>query len=92
MSESVFLKVTSAFWIGGEIAKAGEVVEVSTSEAKDLLQRGKAVLANAEDAPKVAPKLGLSVGDTKRADEDEAPAATESAEPEAPAKPAKGKK
>lgn len=77
---SVHLKVTSAFWIGGEIAKPGEVVEVTTAEAKDLLQRGKAVLANADDAPKVAPKVGLSVGETKDADESESDGDKETAE------------
>lgn len=95
MSESVYLKVTSAFLIAGEIAKVGEIVEVSTAEARDLLQRGKAVLANAEDAPKVAPKVGLSVGDTKREDEgDEKPADAEgeTADTEATAKRGKGKK
>lgn len=43
--KNVFLKVSSAFLVGGEIAKAGEVVEVSEAEAKDLLHRGKATLA-----------------------------------------------
>ncbi len=53
MSDSVFLKVSSAFLVAGEIAKVGEIVEVSHGEAKDLLQRGKAVLATADDAPVV---------------------------------------
>jgi hypothetical protein len=93
MSESVHLKVTSAFLIGGEIAKTGEIVEVTTAEARDLLQRGKAVLADAEDAPKVAPKVGLSVGDTKSEDEgEEKPAGEETADAEEPAKRGKGKK
>lgn len=70
---SIFLKITSAVWIGGEIAKPGNIVEVSDLEAKDLLGREVAVLANAEDAPKVAPKAGpISVGDS---DEDEGEAA-----------------
>ena len=51
MSKSVFLKVSSAFMVGGHIAKTGEIVEVSEGEAKDLLQRGKAILATAADAP-----------------------------------------
>ena len=51
MSESVFLKVSSAFLCGGAIAKKGEVVEVSNVEAKDLLARGKAVVATESDAP-----------------------------------------
>ncbi len=51
MTKSVFLKVSSAFLVGGTIAKTGEIVEVSEGEAKDLLQRGKATLATAADAP-----------------------------------------
>lgn len=51
MTKSVFLKVSSAFLVGGQIAKTGEIVEVTEAEAKDLLQRGKATLATANDAP-----------------------------------------
>ena len=71
MSESIALKVTSAFLVGGEVATPGEIVEVTVSEAKDLLQRGKAVLAVAEDAPKVERQPGpISTGED---DEAEAP-------------------
>jgi len=70
MSETILLKVTSALWIGGSIAKAGEIIEVSYTEAKDLLGRGKAVLADDADAPKVAPRP-LSVSGTKEDDESE---------------------
>lgn len=48
--ETVSLKVTSAFVVGGKIAKKGDVVEVSNADAKDLLNRGKAVLAEAKKA------------------------------------------
>ncbi len=51
MSKTVMLKVTSAFLVGGDVARSGEVVEVTTAEAKDLLHRGKAVLATAADEP-----------------------------------------
>lgn len=51
MSDSVFLKVSSAFLCGGSIAKKGEIVEVSNAEAKDLLARGKATVATDKDAP-----------------------------------------
>lgn len=54
MSNSVFIKVTSAFMLGGHIARAGEVVEVDTAEAKSLLARGKAVVATKADAPSQA--------------------------------------
>lgn len=68
MSESIALKVTSAFLVGGEVATPGEIVEVTVSEAKDLLQRGKAVLAVAEDAPKVERQPGpISMGEDDEA-------------------------
>ncbi len=51
MTKSVFLKVSSAFMVGGQIAKAGDIVEVSEGDAKDLLHRGKATLATAADSP-----------------------------------------
>lgn len=51
MSKTVFLKVSSAFLVGGQLAKAGEIVEVTSTEAKDLLARGKAIVATAADAP-----------------------------------------
>lgn len=51
MTQTVFLKVSSAFTVGGRIAKAGEIVEVSEGAAKDLLHRGKATLATSADAP-----------------------------------------
>lgn len=76
MPEKVTLKVTSAFTIGGDIARPGELVEVTVSEAKDLLQRGKAVLAVEADAPRVAKPIGLAY-ETKAADEGAAPAAAE---------------
>lgn len=69
MSESITLKVTSAFLVGGEIARPGELVEVSTSEAKDLLSRGKAVPATEDDGQKSAAKVGVTAGASK--DEDE---------------------
>jgi hypothetical protein len=67
MSKSVFLLVTSAFMVDGQIAKAGEVVEVSNTEAKDLLNRGKAKLATIdaaqlEDAVEVEPKEDAPAG------------------------------
>jgi hypothetical protein len=49
--KSVFLKLTAAIVIAGEIAKAGEIVEVSSTEAKDLLNRKKAELATEADMP-----------------------------------------
>lgn len=87
MSESVFLKVSSAFLCGGSIAKKGEIVEVSNAEAKDLLARGKAVVATDDDAPveKAPARVALV--------EDEAPVVVDAPVVEAPAeKPSKSKK
>lgn len=54
MAEKVFLKVSSAFLIGGKLAKAGDVVEVPMNAAKDLLARGKATVATQADEKPVA--------------------------------------
>jgi len=49
--ETVLLKVTSAFFIGGRMARPGDVVEVPKAEARDLLNRGKARLAEVAAQP-----------------------------------------
>lgn len=46
------LKLTSCIAVGGELVRAGELVEVTDAEARDLLSRGKAVLATADDNAK----------------------------------------
>lgn len=51
--KSVLLKLTSAIVISGAIAKAGEVVEVTELEAKNLLARGKGVLNDEQPADEV---------------------------------------
>lgn len=56
--KSVLLKLTSAIAIGGAIAKAGEVVEVTELEAKNLLARGKGKLH--DEQPADADDLDLS--------------------------------
>lgn len=48
--KSVLIKLTSAIAISGGIAKAGEVVEVTELEAKNLLARGKGVLNDEQPA------------------------------------------
>ncbi len=59
MSKSVYLKLTSAIAVDGQIIPASKpgrpsVIEVSELEAKNLLGRGKAVLATADDGAPVA--------------------------------------
>lgn len=48
-SKSFVLKLSSAIAIDGEVVSAGNLVEVDEPTAKNLLHRGKAVLATAED-------------------------------------------
>ena len=75
-TQNVYLVVTSAFVLAGEIAKPGELVEVSDSEARDLLNRGKARPATEED--------GVPVPQTVEAEPEK--------EPEQEEEPAKPKK
>ncbi|QTI81491.1 hypothetical protein IAI58_19305 (plasmid) [Roseomonas marmotae] len=49
MSDPVLLRVLHPFVVAGEIAAEGEIVEVTFSEAKDLLYRGKAELVDAAE-------------------------------------------
>jgi len=78
--ESVFLKLTSAIAIDGAVVRAGSLVEVTQTEAKNLLHRGKAVLATERDG---APVAGDDDGaDDKPADNRKAKAKAK-AEPEA---------
>lgn len=79
MTKSVFLKVSSAFMVDGQIAKAGDIVEVSEGDAKDLLHRGKATLATASDAP-------------EQADQEQPSEPEQTAADDQPAKGGKGKK
>jgi hypothetical protein len=74
MKQNVHLVVTSAFMLAGDMAVEGDIVEVTNAEARDLLDRGKARPATAEDG----------VADEPEADADGEPEAD--AEPEAPAK------
>ncbi len=49
MSQNVYLVVTSAFVLAGDIVTPDMLVEVTDSEARNLLSRGKARLATADD-------------------------------------------
>lgn len=46
--KTLILRLTSAIALAGAVIRAGELVEVTVAEAKDLLRRGKAELANAD--------------------------------------------
>lgn len=74
MTKSVFLKVCSAFMVGGQIAKIGDIVEVNETDAKDLLHRGKAILATAADVPGSEQNTEIpeqEAADAERPDDDE---------------------
>jgi hypothetical protein len=45
------IKLTAAIAIGGEIVRAGTVIDIGEDAAKDLLRRGKAEVATADDEP-----------------------------------------
>jgi hypothetical protein len=68
-AQSVFLVITSAVGIGGEIARAGAIVEVTDGEAKDMLNRGKARLATAEDGVDVSAASNEGAGAAGDADD-----------------------
>lgn len=42
MNRTVILKLVSAIAVAGEVLRAGNLIEVTLSEARDLLRRGKA--------------------------------------------------
>lgn len=48
-SKSFVLKLSSAIALDGDVVRAGSLVEVDEPTAKNLLHRGKATLATAED-------------------------------------------
>lgn len=76
MTNAVFLKITSAVALSGEIHKAGSIVEVSEDLARDLLHRGKAEVATEADAPASEGEAPADPAPTDPAPEPDAPAKT----------------
>lgn len=71
-AETVHLVITSTIAIGGQIKRTNSLVEVSETDARFYLERGKARLATADDLPVAPPAADESEAD--EADEaDEAP-------------------
>ena len=63
MSKNVKIKVTSAFVYGGQIRTPGKIVEMPEAEAKPILEREKAVMANGgDDAKGRKPAKGADAG------------------------------
>ena len=88
MKQNVFLIVTSAFVLAGDIAKPGELVEVSDSEARDFLRRGMARVATEEDGVPNEPESEPE----PEAEPEPEPEPESEPEPEADAAPKKSKK
>lgn len=53
-SDTYLLKLTAAIAIEGEVIPAGELVELTGREARNLLHRNKAVLATERDVAALA--------------------------------------
>lgn len=88
MKDDYPLKITSAVVIDGRIRKAGAIVEVSESVAKQLLARGKAVLATAEDIPAATDERPDDAAPGEQIDGQGLPPAADQAEGEASQPPA----
>lgn len=59
---SLYVKLTAAMMMGGQMMRAGSEVEVTEIEARKLLQRGRCVLAEGETLdPKVGPMTTASL-------------------------------
>ena len=56
--KTVFLKLTHAIVVAGEVIGAGKLIEVTEREARDLLNRGKAKLATLGDGETPAASSG----------------------------------
>lgn len=73
----VDLKVTVAFVLDGAIVRPGDEISVDNALAKNLLHRGRVVLATADEAPAEKPKASRKAKaktDDAPVDEAEAPA------------------
>lgn len=51
-AQTFLLKVTHPFMVAGRMVVSGDLVEMIESEARVMLDRGRAVLATAEDEGK----------------------------------------
>lgn len=71
LQKTHLLVLTAAVAIAGTICRAGEVVEVTDGEAKDLLFRGRAKLATADDETTAAVvSAGAAAGESRELHED----------------------
>lgn len=71
-TETFVLKLTSAIVMDGEIITKDNLVEVTEREAKNLLARGKAVLADEKEAKAAAADLNDMTVDALRKIADDA--------------------
>lgn len=64
---SYTLKLTCAIAVDGQVLRPGTLVEMSEAEAKNLLGRGKAVLATEVDGVKAQPESSKAAKSTRNA-------------------------
>jgi hypothetical protein len=62
------LKVVHPFVISGRIVAAGSLVEMAEHDARMMLERGRAVLATADDEPKAKAGKNRAQQNTKESD------------------------
>lgn len=74
MKSNVYLVVTSAFMLAGDMVTEGQIVEVTNAEARDLLERGKARVATAEDGVPAVAEPTEAEGDDAADGDDAKPA------------------
>lgn len=71
-TETYTLKLTHAIVVDGEILRPGSLVDLAERDAKELLRRGKAVIAEEGDAPRNAVRQdSADEGEEGEADESE---------------------
>ncbi|MGO4521122.1 hypothetical protein AB4076_10955 [Dyella sp. 2RAF44] len=85
--QSYTLKLTHAIVVAGEVITPGNLIDMVEHEAKDLLRRGKAVIADESDAPRTA-----STEETADAAESDAEGEGNTPPAVEPQKPVKGAK
>lgn len=83
MTKTATVKLTAAIGVAGELVKRDSIITIPEAAAKDLLRRGKAVMATADDEPEAEAVEVEAEAETPADDEPEAA-------PEAP-KPGKKK-
>lgn len=56
MTKTATIKLTAAIGVAGQLIRRGEIITVPEAAAKDLLRRGKAEMATADDETEAEPE------------------------------------